>query len=884
MALRFLNSGYFAGKVGIGEQSPSARLQITTPFASSPSDSIFLFTNGSNTPGGGSEIIFGSSSSATPINYNAKIAGVRSSLDNGSSDLLFQTTHVSTATTPTTKIIIKSDGNVGIGTTTPNAKLDIQGTQGQLFSVTDDLSGEIFAVSDISGVPIMTVNSSGVSYFDGNVGIGTTSPSAKLEVAGTGELSFKINNTQYNRSLIIEQGGGYSHLKASHVSGIAINYGQGNPGILSLFNNTTQAVKINTNGTSYLNGGNVGIGTTSPGTLHGASYGTTRLHIDGGTSRGQMIIEGNNYVAIHLSDNTATANERVFATQVLDGKYQIKPLNDNGTSTVGGEAITVLHNSNVGIGTTLPGVKLEVVGDIKATNKIRVEDSSNSRLEFASSISNQARISAHKSNLGQTLPLLIQAEGIKFGTVGGGEKMRMDSTGNLGINTTSPDFKLDVDGTLGVSDLPFNTDSVSVLVADETIGADLVRNGDFATNTDWTEQGGAAAWSIANGKANCVVNSLTRYFEQPNVLPSSGPGNTYKVVYTISGITQGQFQINIGGYGATPGRTTNGTYAETFTTTNASANNRIYLQSSPNTIGSIDNISVQLVTSASNQIQKRELGTGAFGPTPVGAYLPLTAGSGSPLTGDLYIEEDSLYLLNASNNYWRVQNNSSGKLIFKQGTTQRGIWSSGELQLANNLIVDGNVGIGITSPGDKLHVEGGIIIQNGNNLQWGGLYSAGAPTIYASTNYLHFVPTGSSGSGYRQMRLDTTGLGIGTSSPSEKLDVAGNIKIQAALLSNQENTDIDTGAEVVAQVAHATYTAAFFDFVVKKGTNVRSGTVYACHDGDTTPLVEFTETSTNDLGDTSDVTLSVDISGANMRLLATVTSDDWSVKSLIRAI
>jgi hypothetical protein len=134
------------------------------------------------------------------------------------------------------------------------------------------------------------------------------------------------------------------------------------------------------------------------------------------------------------------------------------------------------------------------------------------------------------------------------------------------------------------------------------------------------------------------------------------------------------------------------------------------------------------------------------------------------------------------------------------------------------------------------------------------------------------------------MRLDTTGLGIGTSSPSEKLDVAGNIKIQSALLSNQENTDIDTGAEVVAQVAHATYTAAFFDFVVKKGTNVRSGTVYACHNGDTTPLVEFTETSTQDLGDTSDVTLSVDISGANMRLLATVTSDDWSVKSLIRAI
>ena len=45
--------------------------------------------------------------------------------------------------------------------------VDIQGSQGQLFSVTDDLSGSIFAVSDISGVPILDVNSSGLSTLDG---------------------------------------------------------------------------------------------------------------------------------------------------------------------------------------------------------------------------------------------------------------------------------------------------------------------------------------------------------------------------------------------------------------------------------------------------------------------------------------------------------------------------------------------------------------------------------------------------------------------------------------------------------------------------------------------------------------------------------------------
>jgi hypothetical protein len=107
--------------------------------------------------------------------------------------------------------------------------------------------------------------------------------------------------------------------------------------------------------------------------------------------------------------------------------------------------------------------------------------------------------------------------------------------------------------------------------------------------------------------------------------------------------------------------------------------------------------------------------------------------------------------------------------------------------------------------------------------------------------------------------------------------VAANI----AGISKQSNTDVDTGTETIAQVSKGTYTAAFFDFVIKNGTNVRCGTVYSCHDGTN---VEFTETSTVDLGDTSDVTLAVDISGTNMRLRATTTSDNWSVKSLVRAI
>ena len=42
---------------------------------------------------------------------------------------------------------------------------EVQGSEGQLFSITDDLSGDLFSVSDISGIPIFNVNASGDSYF-----------------------------------------------------------------------------------------------------------------------------------------------------------------------------------------------------------------------------------------------------------------------------------------------------------------------------------------------------------------------------------------------------------------------------------------------------------------------------------------------------------------------------------------------------------------------------------------------------------------------------------------------------------------------------------------------------------------------------------------------
>lgn len=108
-----------------------------------------------------------------------------------------------------------------------------------------------------------------------------------------------------------------------------------------------------------------------------------------------------------------------------------------------------------------------------------------------------------------------------------------------------------------------------------------------------------------------------------------------------------------------------------------------------------------------------------------------------------------------------------------------------------------------------------------------------------------------------------------------------DLNISNVTLSNQENTTVVTGTETVATVSATDNDAAFFDYVIKNGTNLRSGTVYTVHDGTN---IQFTETSTNDLGDTTDVELSATLSGGNIVLQATVASDNWSIRTLVRGI
>ncbi len=87
--------------------------------------------------------------------------------------------------------------------------------------------------------------------------------------------------------------------------------------------------------------------------------------------------------------------------------------------------------------------------------------------------------------------------------------------------------------------------------------------------------------------------------------------------------------------------------------------------------------------------------------------------------------------------------------------------------------------------------------------------------------------------------------------------------------------------QVVASFATGSYNAAYFDYTINDGTNYRAGTVMSVWNPST---IEYTETSTNDLGNTAQATVVVDVVSGIARLKFSNVSGTWSVKTGVRAV
>ena len=398
------------------------------------------------------------------------------------------------ASTTTERMRITSAGNVGIGTASPVAKLDIQGTGAvaavlnQRTDVTSLSAALMFKTSGFNYWAMRQSSGALTWYQDtavggttteymridsaGNVGIGTNAPGAKLDVNGSLKTGY-IGATSAIATQLSASGAGYLSYTsgATYLSSFADNVG--NAAVLAFNTGNSERMRIDTNG-------NVGIGNAAPGSVVPAA-----LVIDQANSRTGIAIrctattgtDNSTEVRMFGYDGAATtiigqltaadsahatlANSVILRASRATGYLRF---DTNGAN----ERMRITSAGDMGVGTSSPGSygKLAVVGTI------------------ASLTADTANIGSLATSAGVTSLSSYNATGaaLTFSTATTGgvvtERMRITSAGNVGIGTASPGSPLTVyagnnQATIKVTNGP-SANNVGITL--ESLGGNVVLN------------------------------------------------------------------------------------------------------------------------------------------------------------------------------------------------------------------------------------------------------------------------------------------------------------------------------------------------------------------------------------------------------------------------
>lgn len=90
-----------------------------------------------------------------------------------------------------------------------------------------------------------------------------------------------------------------------------------------------------------------------------------------------------------------------------------------------------------------------------------------------------------------------------------------------------------------------------------------------------------------------------------------------------------------------------------------------------------------------------------------------------------------------------------------------------------------------------------------------------------------------------------------------------------------------TGLSTIYSLPMSAYTGAWFEYTVKNTGGARAGQIMSIFSGNT---VNFTETTTTDIGSTSDISFSMSADSVNSILQVSATTTGWEIKTIVRSI
>lgn len=475
------------GDVGIGTNDPDSKLEVTSNDAST-------FLHVRNGDGAGYSALKLSNKSDTNPNgfqiINTAGGGEIKLLNHNNSDLGLWTNSQQ-------RLVVDKGGNIGIGTDDPNRLLTVETGGSGCYLALNSSNNNTTIGSDVNGAFIVYDDSSSeyrmvIDQTTGNVGIGNTDPSEKLEVMDSGSLGanknvLSITNKLTSSPSVDTTVGMNFNLQQSNNNAItygAIRVGE-HSGTGSIKGSMRFMVQDYSGGFNLAermrveSNGNVGIGTDSPNEKLEVA-GSTRitgggLDVGYGNNGTNFVQVGsgrttNGFAYIDLvgdstytdygfrilrNNNGPNADTDIVHRGTGDLDFKTVEAGDIGFWTTSTQKMIVKANGNIGIGTDNPSELIHVKSTISAKILLEADtdnfdESHNAQLILSQDGGAVIGDVGYKTGT-NTLQLTNNYAGtdgaLSLGT-SGLSRLHIESNGNVGIKTTNPSYTLDVTGNI----------------------------------------------------------------------------------------------------------------------------------------------------------------------------------------------------------------------------------------------------------------------------------------------------------------------------------------------------------------------------------------------------------------------------------------------------